>query len=262
MLGAIVGDFVGSIHEFQATKKKDFLLLDPGCTVTDDSLLTVAVAEWLLRGTDLTTRFHDLVASYPWAGWGGMFANWARKGDRGPYNSFGNGSAMRVSPVGWAFSTLDETLAAAARSAEVTHNHPEGIRGAQATAAAIFLARTKRNRAAIRREIAARFGYNLDRTVDQIRPSYCFDETCQHTVPEAMIAFLDSTDFTDAIRNAVSLGGDADTLACIAGAIAHAYYAAIPAQLAAAALTSLPEPLRAVWDEFRIRYSVPAYTSM
>jgi ADP-ribosylglycohydrolase len=258
MLGAIVGDFVGSVHEFAATKQKDFSLLSAQCTVTDDSLLTLAVAEWLMHGTDLVTRFHDLVAAYPAAGWGLMFAQWAHARRRGPYNSFGNGAAMRASPVGWAFPTLEETLTAAAESASVTHNHPEGIKGAQATAAAVYLARCTGDKAVIRQEISRRFGYDLSRTVEMIRPTYRFDETCQATVPEAIIAFLDADDFEDALRNACSLGGDADTLACIAGGIAHAYFGRVPEVLSSRALGSVPEPLRGVWEAFRLRYVVPA----
>ena len=258
MLGAIAGDFVGSVHEYDAPRRKDFPLVDPRCAVTDDSLLTVAVAEWLLHGTSLVTRFHDLVATYPHAGWGAMFAHWGRARQAAPYNSFGNGAAMRVSPVGWAFNTLDDTLAAAAESAAVTHNHPEGIKGAQAAATAVFLARTTRDKAVIRREVGDRFGYDMDRTVDGIRPTYRFDETCQRTVPEAIIAFIDASDFEDTLRNAVSLGGDADTLACIAGGIAHAFYGGVPQDLADRALASLPAPLRGVWAEFQTRYDVPA----
>ena len=257
MLGAIAGDFVGSVHEFGAGKRKDFPLLHPACRVTDDSILTIAVAEWLLHGTDLVTRFHEMVNAYPGAGWGMMFVRWARTKKRDPYNSFGNGAAMRVSPVGWAFPTLEETLDAAAHSAAVTHNHPEGIKGAQATACAMFLARTTRDKTAIRREVTARFGYDLDRTVDTIRPTYSFNETCQGTVPEAIIAFLDAVDFEDTIRNAISLGGDADTLACIAGGIAHAYYGTVPDTMGVPALASLGEPLRGVWDAFQERYRVP-----
>jgi ADP-ribosylglycohydrolase len=257
VIGAIVGDFVGSVHEFRAPKTKDFPLLDPRCHLTDDSILTLAVAEWILHRTDLVTRFHQLVATYPDAGWGGMFLQWAIARRRSPYGSFGNGSAMRASPTGWAFESLDETLAAAADSARVTHDHPEGIKGAQATAAAVYLARTTRDKALIRAEITQRFGYDLNRTVDSIRPHYGFDETCQRTVPEAIVAFLDSTDFEDAIRNAISLGGDADTLACITGGIAHAYYRSVPEELAKVVLAEVPEALRTVWDDFRERYRVP-----
>jgi ADP-ribosylglycohydrolase len=254
MLGAIVGDFVGSVHEFNAPKRKDFPLVDPGCSVTDDSLLTVAVAEWLLDGINITERFHELVATYPRAGWGGMFYQWCSARRHEPYDSFGNGAAMRVSPVGWAFPTLAETIAAAGESAAVTHNHPEGIKGAQATAVAIFLARSKHDKVLIKREIESRFGYGLDRTVDDVRPTYQFNEACQETVPEAILAFLDGSDFEDTLRNAVSLGGDADTLACIAGGIAHAYYGTVPENLASAALASLPAPLRGAWDRFRDRF--------
>jgi len=258
MLGAIAGDFVGSVHEFAATKQKSFPLLSPQCTITDDSLLTIAVAEWLMHGTDLVTQFHELVARYPGAGWGLMFGRWATAKRRDPYNSLGNGAAMRVSAVGWAFPRLEETLAAAAASASVTHNHVEGIKGAQATAAAVYLARTTHDKTVIRQEIAARFGYDVQRTIDAIRPAYRFNETCQGTVPEAIIAFLDAADFEDTLRNAVSLGGDADTLACIAGGIAHAYFGSVPTDLASRALESVPEPLRGTWDEFRVRYTVPA----
>ena len=257
MLGAIVGDFIGSVHEFQATKRKDFVLLDPRCAVTDDSILTLAVAEWVMDGGDLTGRFQQLVADFPDAGWGGMFGRWARKKSREPYNSYGNGAAMRVSPVGWAFSTIEETLDAAAASSRVTHDHPDGIKGAQATAAAVFLARTTHDKAVIRDEITRRFGYDLSRTLDEIRPGYEFDETCQRTVPEAITAFLEADDFEDAIRNAISLGGDADTLACIAGGIAHAYFGGVSAELAAPALRAVPETLLPIWVRFRDCYEVP-----
>ena len=258
MLGAMVGDYLGSVHEHHATKRRDFVLLDQRCFVTDDSILTLAVAEWLMDGGDLAGRFHELVAAFPDAGWGGMFRKWARARSREPYNSFGNGAAMRVSPVGWAFASLEETLDAAAASSRVTHDHPEGIKGAQATAAAVFLARTAHDKDAIRDEITGRFGYDLSRTLEDIRPGYRFDETCQGTVPEAITAFLEASDFEDAVRNAISLGGDADTLACIAGGIAHAHFGAVPAELAAPALRAVPDNLLPIWLRFRERYGVPA----
>ncbi len=258
MLGAIVGDYVGSIHEFDPQKHKDFTLLDRRCTVTDDSILTLAVAEWLLDGVDLVSRFHEMVAAYPQAGWGGMFVHWALARHREPYNSFGNGAAMRVSPVGWAFDTMEETLRAAAASAAVTHNHPEGIKGAQATAAAVFIARTTHDKTQIRHEIERRFGYDLGRSLADIRPAYRFDETCQGTVPEAIVAFLESADFEDAIRNAISLGGDADTLAAITGGIAHAFYGGVPPEPARAALHAVPTELAELWPRFQERYCVPA----
>lgn len=211
MLGAIVGDVIGSVHEWAGTKTKDFPLFVSGSTFTDDSVLTVAVADWILSGRDLTELLHAYTIDFPGRGYGGMFAQWARARRRGPYNSFGNGAAMRVSAVGFAFKSMEEVLAWAGRSAEVTHNHPEGIKGAQATAATIYLARRVRDKGQIRRTIASEFGYNLDRRLDEIRPAYRFNETCQGTVPEALIAFLESTDYEDAIRNAISLGGDADT---------------------------------------------------
>ena len=257
MLGAIVGDYIGSVHEFNATKRRDFRLLDPRCMVTDDSILTLGVAEWVMDGGDLVGRSHALVAEYPMAGWGGMFGRWARARSREPYNSFGNGAAMRVSPVGWAFESLEETLEAAAASSRVTHDHPEGIKGAQAAAAAMFLARTTHDKALIKHEITRRFGYDLSRTLDEIRPSYEFDETCQRTVPEAITAFLEADDFEDAVRNAISLGGDADTLACIAGGIAHAHFGGVPPELSAPALRAVPATLLPIWLRFQERYEVP-----
>lgn len=246
------------MHEYRASKSKDFELLDPYCTITDDSILTLAVAEWVMDASDLIARFHELVVAFPTAGWGSMFSRWARTRKRDPYNSFGNGAAMRVSPVGWAFNTLDEVLQAAAASSCVTHNHPEGIKGAQATSAAVFLARTTHDKALIRHEISSRFGYDLSRTLADIRPRYTFDETCQRTVPEAISAFLEARDFEDAVRNAISLGGDADTLACIAGAIAHAYFGTVPPHLATPAVQSIPETLRPIWPRFQERYHVPS----
>jgi len=228
MLGAIAGVVIGSSYEFEGVKRKDFDLFPRGSFPTDDTLLTLAVASWILDGDDLVESFHIAAATAPDAGWGGRFREWASRRDTRPYNSFGNGSAMRVSPVGFAFSTLEETFDAAARSAEVTHNHPEGIKGAQATAAAIWLARNGSDKPVIRREVETRFGYDLSRSVEEVRAVHRFDETCQGSVPEAIIAFLDSTDFEDAIRNAVSLGGDADTQACIAGGIAQAFYGGVP----------------------------------
>lgn len=183
-----------------------------------------------------------------------MFYHWVRRGQREPYNSFGNGSAMRVSPVGFAFETLEDVLAWAERSAAVTHNHPEGIRGAQATAAAIFFARQGQTKDQIRQSIESRFGYNLRARLEEIRPTYGFDETCQGTVPQALIAFLESTSYEDAIRNAISLGGDADTLACITGGIAEAFYGTVPADLATPVMARLDKRLAAVVEQFRERF--------
>ena len=260
MLGAIAGDIIGSVHEFRGdrpTKTTDFELFVPDSTFTDDSVLTVAIARCLLDGdTDYVSAFHRAFAAYPRCGWGGMFARWAASGRRDPYHSFGNGAAMRVSPVGFASDSLEETLRVARATAEVTHNHPEGIKGAQATAGAVFLARTGQGRAAIRDFVTGTFGYDLTRTLDEIRPDYRFDETCQGTVPQAITAFLEATSYEGAVRNAVSLGGDADTLAAIAGGIAHAFHGAVPATVAAQALARLDDRLRAVWRDFAARYGV------
>ena len=198
---------------------------------TDDSYLTIAVASCLLDGIDYVAAFHEMVERYPGAGWGGMFHQWASARSTEPYNSFGNGAAMRVGPVAFVFESEAEVLREAKRSAAVTHNHPEGVKGAQAAALATFLARKGAAKPEIRSRVAAFSGYDLSRTVDDVRPRYSFNEICQTTVPEAIIAFLDSTSFEDAIRNAISLGGDADTLAAIAGPIAQAHYGGVPADM-------------------------------
>jgi len=256
MLGAIVGDVIGSVHEGARTKTKDFPLFVHRSTFTDDSVLTVAVAEWILTGQDLVHLLHTYYEAYPGRGYGMMFHRWARGRVREPYNSFGNGAAMRVSPVGFAFESIEEVLAWSKRSAEVTHNHPEGVRGAQATAAAIFLARRVHDKDQIRDTIQSQFGYELSGKLAQIRPKYEFDETCQGTVPQALVAFFESTSYEDAIRNAISLGGDADTLACITGGVAEAYYGGTPSDLAKPALAMLDERLVAVIDRFRRRYGL------
>lgn len=224
MLGAIAGDIIGSGYEHAPIKTKAFPLFHPHCRFTDDSVLTVAIAKAILDGLGYREAVLDIGRRYPDAGYGALFIHWLHSANPQPYNSWGNGAAMRVSPVGFAFDTVDAILREAARSAEFSHNHPEGIKGAQATALAVFLARTTHNKESIRQEIAARFGYDLNRTVDTIRRTYRFDVSCQGTVPEAIIAVLDSESYEDAVRNAVSLGGDSDTLACIAGGIAEAYY--------------------------------------
>jgi len=237
-----------------ATKTTDFPLLADGIRFTDDSVLSIAVADCLLTGADYVDKFHEYTTAYPYRIYGARFMQWVETGSREPYNSWGNGSAMRVSPVGFAFDSADEVLAEAQRSAEVTHNHPEGIKGAQATALAVFLARTGRSKEDIRSAIESRFGYDLDRTIDLIRPDYQFNESCQGTVPEAIIAFLDSDDYETAVRLAISLGGGPDTLTCITGGIAGAFYGGVPAAIADPALETLDERLRAVVDEFCARF--------
>lgn len=258
MLGAIVGDVIGSVHEYAATKTVDFPLFTPGSTFTDDTVLTVAVADWILSGDDLVGLLHAYAHAYPDSGYGGMFRHWSRNRLREPYNSFGNGAAMRVSPVGFASDKLDEVMMWAERSAAVSHNHPEGIRGAQAAAAAIFLARQGQSKDMIRAGLEARFGYDLHTQLDHIRPSYRFDESCQGTVPQALVAFFESTSFEDAIRNAISLGGDADTLACIAGGVAEAFYGGAPEDLAQRTMATLDDRLVTVIEHFRIKFGLVA----
>jgi ADP-ribosylglycohydrolase len=254
MLGAIAGDIIGSVHEFQGEKILDFPLFVEESRFTDDSVLTIAVADCLLTGSPYVEKFHEYTLAYPDRGYGGGFWQWIQSGSRTPYNSWGNGAAMRVSPVGFAFDSLEEALCEAKRSAEVTHNHPEGIRGAQATAAAIFLARHGETKDRIRKVIQDSFSYNLSRSIRDIRPTYSFNESCQGTVPEAITAFLDSSDYEEAIRLAISLGGDADTLACIAGGIAEAFYGGVPRSIAERALSMLDDKLRSTVKRFRETY--------
>ena len=254
MLGAIAGDIIGSVYERRGITIKKFTLFTELSHFTDDTVLTVATGFSLLHGTGYAETYRQFGRAYPDRGYGGSFRKWIFHLERGPYNSFGNGSAMRVSPVGLAFSSVDEVLAEAKRSAEVTHNHPEGIKGAQAVALAVFLARTRTAKADIKREIMERFGYNLNRKLDDIREAYGFDVTCQGSVPEAIIAFLESDCTEDAIRNAISLGGDADTQACIAGGIAEAFYGGVPEAIEVEARKRLPEDFLATIDDFYARY--------
>ncbi len=254
MLGAIVGDIVGSVYEFDNIKTTEFPLFCDECHFTDDSILTIALAETILKNLDYVATMKQYYVRFPYGGYGGSFLRWVRSNDNMPYNSWGNGAAMRISPVGFAFDSLEKVLAQAKKYTEVTHNHPEGIAGAQATAAAIFLARTGSSKEEIRNYIRQNFGYNLDRTCDEIRPYYAFNESCRGTVPEAIIAFLDSTDYENAIRLAVSLGGDSDTLACITGGIAEAFYGGVPGPIADEATTYLVEPLRMITEEFVAKY--------
>lgn len=277
MLGAIVGDIVGSVYEWDNIKTKDFPLFREDCFFTDDTVMTCAVAEAIMNGgqkDDFIDAMKKYGRMYPDAGYGARFNQWLMTDNREPYNSFGNGSAMRVSPCAWVMdATTDELPSNGKRlaqlSAEVTHNHPEGVKGAMATSDAIFMCRyyfggyygdyqqpindnptvCKR---LIKEHIEQEYGYNLSQTLDEIRPTYRFNETCQNTVPQAIIAFLESTDFEDAIRNAISLGGDSDTLAAITGSIAEAAYG-IPDWIKEKAYTYLDEPLKEVlsrWEEY------------
>lgn len=253
MLGAIAGDVIGSIHEAAATKTKRFPLFTPDSCFTDDTVLTAAVAEVLLTGGDYARTFHRYFRAYPDAGYGGQFKLWSELRQTEPYNSWGNGSAMRVSPVALAFGSLDEVLAEADRSAMVTHNHPEGVRGAKAVAAAVFLARRRPEKSEIANYVEAEFGYRLDVPLKAVRRTFLFDVSCAGTVPWSLRAFLEADGYEDAVRNAVSLGGDADTLACIAGAVAGAYYG-VPPDIAAEALARLDDRLRGVVARFAERF--------
>jgi ADP-ribosylglycohydrolase len=257
MIGAIAGDIIGSVYEFRSMKSKVFPLFDPHCTFTDDSVLTVAVAHAIMEGRPYQETIREVGQRYPHAGYGGSFGAWLHSRNPQPYNSWGNGSAMRVSPVGFAFDSETEVLQEARRSAECTHNHPEGVKGAQAVALAVYLARTGAGMEAIRQRIHEEFGYDLSRTIDQIRPGYSFDVTCQGSVPEAIVAFLDSTSYEDALRNAISLGGDSDTQACIAGGIAEAYYQDIPRDILRQIKKRLSADLWAKTLEFYRRYGLP-----
>lgn len=256
LMGAIIGDIAGSIYEFWPHKSTDVNLMDDEMEYTDDSIMTVAVADWLMgervSEARLVTQMQKWGRKYPtpMGAYGGMFSRWLISDTPKPYNSFGNGSAMRVSAAGFAGYSLENTLEIAKVTAEVTHNHPEGIKGAQATAAAIYLARTRSTKDEIRQYITRKFGYNLNRTCDEIRPTYGFDGSCQGTVPESIIAFLESKDYEDALRLCISLGGDADTMGAITGAIAGAYYKEIPETLYQFAWNKLPLDIQIVVEEF------------
>ncbi|MDO5401087.1 MAG: ADP-ribosylglycohydrolase family protein [Eubacteriales bacterium] len=261
MYGAILGDIIGSPYEFDRSRKtKDLPLFSPRSEFTDDTVMTIAVAEALmLAGVDADeeTIRRNCIRSlrfwgrkYPWAGYGGSFHLWLQSPSPAPYGSYGNGSAMRVSAAGWLYDSLDRTREAARATAEVTHNHPEGIKGAEATAAAIFLARTGHTKAEIRDYICGEFQYDLSRICDEIRPAYRHVESCQETVPEAITAFLEGDSFEDVIRTAVSLGGDCDTLTAIAGSIAEAFYG-VPEDLKQECLHRIPAQMREVLTAVR-----------
>jgi ADP-ribosylglycohydrolase len=254
MIGAISGDIIGSVYEHQAIKTTVFPLFSRDSTFTDDTVLTVAVADSILNNVDYAVSLKRFGRRYPHAGYGASFYRWMMSSSRRPYNSWGNGSAMRVSPVGFAYDTMEAVLYEAEKCASVTHNHPEGVKGAQATAQAIWLARKKKSKHVIRQEIGRKFNYDLDRSLDEIRPGYGFDVSCQGTVPEAIIAFMESKDFEDAVRKAISLGGDSDTLACIAGGIAQAYYGEIPPEIVINVRKRLPEAFLKVIDAFNLKY--------
>ncbi len=256
MIGAIAGDIIGSVYEFDPIKTTEFPLFQKNSRFTDDTVMAIAVAYSILKGVDYGTSMKQFGRRYPSLSYGARFYGWIFENKVRPYNSWGNGSAMRVCPVGFAFDTADEALAEAKRTAEISHDHPEGIKGAQATALAILMARQSERKEKIRSEISSRFGYDLNRTVDQIRPEYRFDESCQRTVPEAIISFLDADDFEGTVRNAVSLGGDSDTLACIAGGIAQAFYKGVPEDIVSQTRSRLTPDLLDVVHEFDAKFNL------
>lgn len=254
MIGAVAGDIIGSIYEHNPIKTEDFPLFSSDARFTDDTVMSLAVAQAILQDKNYGREMKSLGQLFPSAGYGGNFQRWIFEPDISPYNSWGNGSAMRVSPVGFTFDTAEEVLREARASAEVSHDHPEGVKGAQAVAMAIMLARQGASKEEIRTNVAGTFFYDLDRTVEEIRPDYRFDVSCMGSVPEAIIAFLDSTDYESAVRKAVSLGGDSDTQACIAGAIAEAHYQFIPFTIISEVKRILPGILWKIVERFEQAY--------
>ncbi len=261
MFGAIIGDIIGSRFEFdRGNKSKEFELFTEACEFTDDTVMTVAVAEALMDSgidADEKTIKEHLIKSlkkwgqkYPDSGYGARFIEWVLTDDPKPYGSLGNGSGMRVSPVGWLYDSLDRTREVARWTAEVTHNHPEGIKGAESTASAIFMARTGASKAQIRKYIEYEFGYDLSRTLDEIRPYYSHVEDCMHTMPEAFECFLEADSYEETIRNVMYIGGDTDTLAAIAGSIAEACWG-IPEHILKAGNMYLPEDISTIISRFK-----------
>lgn len=252
MLGAIAGDVIGSRFEFARIKTKDFELFSKQSVFTDDTVHTIALADSLLHNTPYQEKLREYFQYYPHAGYGGRFRRWARSPKPVPYCSYGNGSAMRVSPVAWLYDCLEKVEEEAVRSAEITHNHPEGVKGAQAIAGAVFVARGGGSKVEIANYVQDHYGYDLTGRIDEVRTWYDFDVSCQGSVPYAIMSFLESENFEDAIRNAISLGGDSDTLACIAGAISEAYYGGVPEDIEENVLKRLDERLLEVYQKFRM----------
>jgi ADP-ribosylglycohydrolase len=259
VIGAIAGDVLGSVFEWHNVKSTDFKLFDDKSDFTDDTVLTMAVLDVILNNKDYAETIWEYGNRYKGRGYGGRFAEWLNyrpaNGILLPYGSYGNGSGMRVSPVGFAYNNLDEVLVNAKRSAEVTHNHIEGIKGAQAIATAILKARADSSKDTIRETITTMFGYNLNRTIDEIRPDYRFHVSCQRSCPEAIIAFLESRDYESAIRLAISIGGDSDTIACMTGGIASAYYKDIPEEILKFVESRLPEEWLILLNEFDLKFA-------
>jgi ADP-ribosylglycohydrolase len=254
IIGAVIGDVIGSVFEWNNIKTTDFNLFNPKCDFTDDTVLTIAVADCILNKKDFAKTIWEYGRKYRGRGYGGSFRNWLQEDNLQPYGSFGNGSAMRASAVGFAFNDIETVMEVAKQSAEVTHNHPEGIKGAQATASAIFLARQGKSKQEIKDYITQTFDYNLDFTLDEIRPTYKFDVTCQGSVPQAIVAFLESSDFENAIRLAISIGGDSDTIACVTGGIASAFYKQIPTEIMDFVVDKLPNEYIEIMNKFDEQY--------
>ena len=256
MLGAIAGDMIGVPWESSGEKRYDFPLFSEWSRFSDDTVMTMAVASALLEGRGYAESMREFGRRHTCAGYGSHFEQWLHDESMGPYNSWGNGGAMRASPIGYAVHSADEALAEAERCAAPTHNHPEGVKGAQAVALAVFLARSGASKQHIRAEVASRIGYDLNRTVAGIRPGYSWDLAAERSVPEAIICFLDAQDFEGAVRNAVSLGGDADTMACIAGALAEAHWGGVPEHIVEAVRKRLPSEFIDILDRFRARFRI------
>lgn len=256
MLGAITGDIIGSIYEGASQKSTDFPLFRPYSKFTDDTVMTIAVADAIIHNKPYAETMQEWGRKYPKAGYGGNFFGWIHNDPPEPYNSWGNGAAMRVSPVGFAFNSIEKVLNEAKKSAEISHNHPEGIKGAQSVASAIFMARNNNTKTEIKNYVEENFGYNLSRNIDDIRPDYHFEVSCQTSVPEAIIAFLESEDVEDAIRLAVSLGGDSDTQGCIAGGIAYAFYKELSAETTEEVKKRLTKEMLDVLFAFQKKYAV------
>lgn len=255
IIGAVIGDVIGSVFEWNNIKTTDFDLFNPKCDFTDDTVLTIAVADSILNKKDFAKTIWEYGRKYRGRGYGGSFRNWLQQDNLKPYGSFGNGSAMRASAVGFAFNGIQKVLEVAKQTAEVTHNHPEGIKGAQATAAAIFLARQGKSKEEIKDYIISTFNYDLGFTLDEIRPTYKFDVTCQGSVPQAIVAFLESSDYENAIRLAISIGGDSDTIACITGGIASAYFKEIPKEIIDFVVDKLPSEYIEIMNKFDEKYN-------
>ncbi len=257
IIGAISGDIIGSIYEFNSIKTKDFELFNRRSEFTDDTVMTLAIANWLVEDKTskdvLIKNLKRFGNEYPNAGYGGMFKKWLRQDNPDPYGSWANGSAMRVSPCAWVADSLEEAQDLAYQSAAVTHDHPEGIKGALATCDAIYLARIGAEKDEIKDHIETRYEYDLDRSVDEIRQTYSFDVSCAGSVPESIICFLEARDFEDSIRNAVSLGGDADTQAAITGSIASAYWD-VPKNISFKAIHRLDYRLLGVFIDFEEKF--------